>query len=38
VKHLEERTLDQQMEQVDRLKGQIEESMENISRITASGT
>lgn len=38
VKHLEERSLDQQMEQVDRLKGQIEESMENISRITASGT
>ncbi len=38
VRRLEERTLDQQMEQVDRLKQQIEESIENISRITASGT
>jgi hypothetical protein len=38
VKHLEEQSLDQQMEQVDRLKEQIEESMNNISRITASGT
>ena len=38
VKRLEEQSLDQQMEQVDRLKGQIEDSMEAISRITASGT
>jgi hypothetical protein len=38
VKHLEEQSMDQQMEQVDRLKQQIEESIENISRITASGT
>lgn len=38
VKHLEEQSLDQQMEQVDRLKEQIEESINNISRITASGT
>jgi hypothetical protein len=38
VRHLEEQSLDQQMEQVDRLKEQIEESMSNISRITASGT
>lgn len=38
VKHLEEQSLDQQMEQVDRLKQQIEDSIESISRITASGT
>lgn len=38
VKHLEEQSLDQQMEQVDRLKQQIEESMDSINRITASGT
>jgi hypothetical protein len=38
VKRFEEQSLDQQMEQVDRLKGQIEDSMEAISRITASGT
>jgi hypothetical protein len=38
VKHLGEQSLDQQMEQVDRLKQQVEESIENISRITASGT
>jgi hypothetical protein len=38
VKYLEEQSLDQQMEQVDRLKQQIEDSMETISRITASGT
>ncbi len=38
VKHLEEQSLDQQMEQVDRLKSQIEDSMEAISRISASGT
>jgi len=38
VKHLEERTLDQQMEQVDRLRKQIEESESIIGRITPSGT
>jgi hypothetical protein len=38
VKHLEEQSLDRQMEQVDRLKEQIEESISNISHITASGT
>jgi hypothetical protein len=38
VRHLEEQSLDQQMEQVDRLKQQIEDSIETISRITASGT
>ncbi len=38
VRHLEEQSLDEQLEQVDRLKQQVEESMESISRITASGT
>jgi len=38
VKHLEEQSLDRQMEQVDQLKEQIEESISNISHITASGT
>jgi hypothetical protein len=38
VKHFEEQSMDRQMEQVDRLKEQIEESISNISHITASGT
>jgi hypothetical protein len=38
VRVLEETSLDQQMEQVERLKAQIEEAEKVISRITPSGT
>jgi hypothetical protein len=38
VRKLEESTLDQQMEQVEKLKAQIEEAQNVVSRITPSGT
>jgi hypothetical protein len=38
VRKLEEASLEEQMEQVDKLKAQIEEAEEAVSRITPSGT